>query len=276
MTPPTRFHYFLLGAALFLIVLAIMHQRGDVEGLRWPSAGSAVDAGKSQTGSESQVQQPPPSRPSFHEIALKYGTDKVTTHHYWFMYDKYLPIVREKRVKMLEIGLGCDMYYGPGKSYYTWLEYFPNVDLYYMEYDADCAAKWAAKVEGATIEAGDQADEVFLNKFMADHGTDFDIIIDDGGHTMVQQMKSLQHLWKAVKPGGIYFIEDLQTSFMPVFGGDPDAQEAGKFTTMRYIYELIVDKMTDRHDFAEISADIRSIDCDREICALIKKEEGTV
>lgn len=22
--------------------------------------------------------------------------------------------------------------YGPGKSYYTWLEYFPNVDLYYI------------------------------------------------------------------------------------------------------------------------------------------------
>ena len=50
-----------------------------------------------------------PGRPSFQEIALKYGTDKVTTHRYYFMYEKYFPAIREQHVKMLEIGLGCDM-----------------------------------------------------------------------------------------------------------------------------------------------------------------------
>jgi len=44
---------------------------------------------------------------------------------------------------MLEIGLGCDMSYGPGKSYYTWREFLPNVDLYYIEYDKACVQKWA-------------------------------------------------------------------------------------------------------------------------------------
>jgi hypothetical protein len=46
------------------------------------------------------------------------------------MYEKYLPTYRDKRLKMLEIGLGCGMSYGPGVSYYTWLEYFPHVNLY--------------------------------------------------------------------------------------------------------------------------------------------------
>lgn len=45
------------------------------------------------------------------------------------MYEKYLDPIRHKPLKMLEIGLGCNMAYGPGKSYYTWLEFLPNVDM---------------------------------------------------------------------------------------------------------------------------------------------------
>ena len=240
------------------------------------------------------------SPPTFHEIALKYGTDKVASHHYWFMYDKYLPSFREQKIKMLEIGLGCDMVssaailppvagkmliqrpptqnYGPGKSYYTWLEYFPFVDLYYMEYDAACAQKWASKTTGATIVPGDQSDAAFLEKFLADAGTDFDIIIDDGGHTMTQQKVSLQHLWRAIKPGGIYFVEDLETSYLPSYGGDDAPAEGwkGENTMVRYIYELIDDKMRGGKVHEAITANLRSIDCDRQICALIKKDEGTV
>lgn len=47
--------------------------------------------------------------PSFQEVALKYGTDKVTTHKYQFMYEKYLNPLQGKKLKMLEIGLGCNM-----------------------------------------------------------------------------------------------------------------------------------------------------------------------
>lgn len=112
------------------------------------------------------------------------------------------------------------MEYGPGASYYTWLEYFPQVDLYYIEYDADCAKKWAHKTAGATIFSGDQANVTFLHEFMAEAGMEFDVIVDDGGHTMVQQITSLEVLWPAVKKGGLYFCEDLQTSWWDAVGGD--------------------------------------------------------
>ncbi|TAQ88965.1 hypothetical protein B7494_g2726 [Chlorociboria aeruginascens] len=158
-------------------------------------------------------------RPSFYDIALKYGTDKVTTHHYELMYTPMLDPLRDRPLKMLEIGLGCNMNYGPGASYHTWLEFLPYVDLYYIEYDADCAAKWANSTTGATIFPGDQADVGFLQKFLEESGGDFDVIIDDGGHTMVQQKTSLDILWSSVKPGGLYFIEDLGTSYVPGFGG---------------------------------------------------------
>jgi hypothetical protein len=41
----------------------------------------------------------------------------------------------------------------------------------------------------------------------------FDIIVDDGGHTMAQQTTSLVHLLRKVKSGGLYIIEDLHTSY---------------------------------------------------------------
>jgi hypothetical protein len=47
----------------------------------------------------------------------------------------------------------------------------------------------------------------------------FDIIIDDGGHTMTQQKTSLMILVSLVRSGGLYVIEDLETSYLPRFGG---------------------------------------------------------
>lgn len=35
----------------------------------------------------------------------------------------------------------------------------------------------------------------------------FDMIVDDGSHIPDQQIISLEHLWKAVRPGGVYVIE---------------------------------------------------------------------
>jgi hypothetical protein len=193
------------------------------------------------------------------------------------MYEKYLPLYRDKRFKMLEIGLGCDMDYGPGKSYYTWLEYFPRVDLYYIEYDAACAKKWTVNTTGATIFAGDQGDVAFLDRFIAETNADtepFDIIVDDGGHHMAQQITSLKHLWKAVKPGGMYFCEDLQTSYQAYWDGDPVA--VGTNNMVGVAKELLDDLhgfVAQKYDF---SADMLGMDCMREICAWTKKEAGKV
>ncbi|RMY68050.1 hypothetical protein D0863_07383 [Hortaea werneckii] len=212
--------------------------------------------------------------PSFYSIALSHGTDKVTKHHYHHMYQKYLDPVRATRLKLLEIGLGCDMSYGPGASYYTWLEYLPNVDLYYIEYDAACAAKWAANTTAATIFSGDQANVEFLQRFMREAGTDFDVIIDDGGHQMNQQITSLQYLWRAVKPGGIYFCEDLQTSYWENYGGDPS--NSGKKTTMMGMVKELLDDLNvgpgghaRKH---EVSQEMQFIDCMEEVCAFVKKD----
>lgn len=293
----TRFHYLLMAAAAILLLLGLARQHDQViDTIKQPwqnkqgenqapssETNNANGQSNSQGNSQSNNQSPPPtssttnskSRPSFKELGEKYGTDKVTDHHYWFMYDKYLDHLRGKKIKMLEIGLGCNMAYGPGKSYNLWLEYFPNVDLYYIEYDAACAEKWKGKTTGAQIFTGDQADRNFLRKFVAEAGMDFDVVIDDGGHSVTQQSTSLEELWKIVKPGGVYFIEDLQTSYIGHYGGDASGTDTKIKTMTKMIYEIIDDKMTDGSR-NPLSKEMRNIDCMREVCAFTKKETGTV
>ena len=60
--------------------------------------------------------------------------------------------------------------------------------------------------------AGDQRNEELLNRIGAEQGP-FDIIIDDGGHSMLMQIRSLRTLVKHLKPGGIYILDDMLTTF---------------------------------------------------------------
>ena len=49
-------------------------------------------------------------------------------------------------------------------------------------------------------------------------GEPVDIIIDDGGHYMHQQQISFGFLFAYMRSGGLYFIEDLHTSYWPYNG----------------------------------------------------------
>ncbi|KPI43467.1 8-demethyl-8-alpha-L-rhamnosyl tetracenomycin-C 2'-O-methyltransferase [Cyphellophora attinorum] len=275
-TPKNKVILGIAAVAAFVFVLAAIKQTGTDQGQHLEHLSSAISYTKDT------VLSPFKSSKTFYEIAKAHGTDKVSMHSYQEMYQKYFPAIRGKRLKMLEIGLGCDMGYGPGASYYTWLEYFPNVDLYYMEFDAACAKEWAHKTTGATVTTGDQGDPAVLEAFIAKHGGDFDIIIDDGGHTMDQQKTSLQHLWKAVKPGGLYFCEDLETSFMPAYAGGTHGEPATMGETMVGMISRMIEDLNypayGSYDVAVprqiVFDDIKSlvhIDCSRHVCVFEKR-----
>jgi hypothetical protein len=97
------------------------------------------------------------------------------------------------------------------------------------------------------------------------------IIIDDGGHTMNQQMTSLNTLFPIVKPGGIYFCEDLATSYLEGFGATE-----GQKTMMEMIAELLHDLNAGLWGAPErknkVGEQMRSVECGEEICAFFKKE----
>lgn len=93
---------------------------------------------------------------------------------------------------------------------------------------------------------------------------------------MVQQITSLQYLFQAVKPGGLYFIEDLETSFLDHWGGGNAAKAAGQDTAIGYIQKLIAGltnpgtRLENSIDFEDVEK-IVHIDCSQEVCAFVKR-----
>ena len=153
-------------------------------------------------------------------------TDKITSHSYETMYGQFLLPLRDgaeaagHRLKVLEIGIGCDMARGsPGASTLLWSRLLPSAERWQAELNGDCARRLGAKLP-VNVLVGDQADKAVVTSWLQTTGGGFHVIIDDGGHANEQIRGSLEVLWAALLPGGLYFIEDLHVSrATPV--GDP-------------------------------------------------------
>jgi len=149
----------------------------------------------------------------FWDIASQTKTDKVKRHKYHHLYSHYLPKwTHQNTGAFLEIGLGCNMGYGPGESGKIWTKLFKNV--HFVEYDQKCVQKFADVIKESNygVFVGDQANITFLEEIKYTVSTTFDIVIDDGGHYNNQIVVSFLSLWPSVSIGGAYFIEDFGES----------------------------------------------------------------
>lgn len=153
-----------------------------------------------------------------------YGTDKITAkgkeigHFYTPHYMTHFRKFKYKRINLLEIGVGGDEDpYRGGNSLRMWKRYFPFGRIYSIDiYD-----KSALEESRVKIFQGNQVDREFLEKVVAEIG-DIDIIIDDGSHMNEHVIESFKILFPKLKDGGIYVVEDTQTSYWPEYGGDSE------------------------------------------------------
>lgn len=152
------------------------------------------------------------------EIAIEKQTDRATVftrtyakpHGYAPHYDHWFTPLRDKPVKLLEIGVGG------GEGIQMWLEYFLDGEIFGTDVNAD-TNPWdrPGKNGRYTFVQGSQSDPTFWRCFLADHGGDWDIIVDDGGHANDQIITSFRELWPVLKSGGFYCIEDLNCGYGP-------------------------------------------------------------
>jgi len=145
--------------------------------------------------------------------SLKPTTDKVSSHSYQTMYGMFLaPLsTAQYQPRLFEIGLGCDMDYGPGAGARMWRNFLPRAVVWIADIDAACVEQIRAKTELKNVNyiIGDQSNKQTLQKWIEVSGGNFDVIVDDGGHSNFQIKTSFDALWPEVKPGGLYFLEDL-------------------------------------------------------------------
>ncbi len=123
---------------------------------------------------------------------------------YFDIYARTLAPYVGKPVKVLEIGV----FHGGGLEQLRAL-LGPEATLIGMDIDPAAKAACAGRFE---VAVGDQTDPQFLAQMVADFGP-FDIIIDDGGHTMAQQIISIENLFATLNEGGLYLVEDTHTSY---------------------------------------------------------------
>lgn len=144
-----------------------------------------------------------------------YGTDKVNGHYYTQHYQNHFKNLRKKHLNLLEIGVGGeeDVFKG-GNSLRMWKRYFPNGNIFSI----DIFDKSFHEEKRIKIFKGDQTDVSFLNDISNKIG-DIDIIIDDGSHINNHVIKTFEILFPKLKDGGIYIVEDTQTSYWPEYGG---------------------------------------------------------
>lgn len=164
----------------------------------------------------------------FYEVSksLTPTTDKITDHKYQIMYGMFLVPLKmkfhrlSKKMKFLEIGLGCNMEYGPGVSVNLWKKLLGCcAEIWEAESDIECVNKYqhSEKLNGINILTGDQGNFDDLKSWVNISGGQFDVIIDDGGHHSDQILNSFQVLWNALNPGGLYFLEDLHVQTTPEY-----------------------------------------------------------
>jgi hypothetical protein len=155
-------------------------------------------------------------------LARYYGTDKSSAGHgYARHYAHHFGPRRDAVESLLEIGVGgITSTFGyetaeGGHSLQMWSRYFPRASILGIDIHPK-------DVSGARIhfEQGSQSDEPFLRSLANKYGP-FDIVIDDGSHVGRDVIASMGVLWDAVRPGGYYVIEDLQTAYHPDWEGGP-------------------------------------------------------
>jgi limonene-1,2-epoxide hydrolase len=147
-------------------------------------------------------------------------------HHYFDVYDRHLSKFRGKPINFVEFGVS------QGGSIQMWREYFgPQANIFGVDINPNCKQ---FEGPGVKIFIGDQEDRTFL-KSLATQLPTIDILIDDGGHTMKQQIHTYEELFHKVDANGVFLIEDLHTSYWKDWGGA--YQKKGTF--MEYSKQFI-------------------------------------
>lgn len=165
-------------------------------------------------------------------LAAIYRTDKLD-HGYMPIYQRHFRHLRREKITLLEIGIGgyADPWAGGG-SLRMWAAYFHRGRVFGLDIE-DKSPQAGGRIG---IFRGDQSDTEFLAG-MASQTGGFDIVIDDGSHFSADVITSFDALFPQVKEGGIYVIEDTQTSYWAACGG---SMERDAPTTMNH-FKMLAD-----------------------------------
>jgi hypothetical protein len=176
------------------------------------------------------------------ELGIKFNTDKATYHRYTGFYDELLFPLQNSPINFLEIGILN------GASLLMWNEYFPNAKIYGVDINPHSHLN-SDKI--TTIVANQEKERDLLAL-----PNDLHVIVDDGGHTMLQQQLTLKVMFKKLLPGGTYILEDLHTS-LPGFYSSYQSNPYNN--TLRLLKDLQNKKLSEDSSYHITSDDFNNL-----------------
>lgn len=168
----------------------------------------------------------------FYKLGKEYETDKVTHHGYHRYYGRFIQHLRElaEDFAMIEIGMLRL------SSLRTWLDYFPKLTIYgidigieeqgdrYQIFKCDQSnLECLRSLFDGTYNSSNNlsqdnettttdTSEIVTKPFLVDKHVV--LVIDDGSHEPTHQLHSFNYLFSEIlMPGGVYIIEDIETSY---------------------------------------------------------------
>lgn len=138
-------------------------------------------------------------------------TDKNTTHSYFELYNKILAPIRVSAKNVLEVGIG-NFLKKNGGSIYLWSLYFKNAQIYAA--DIICPEQIyniiRNKPDITLYTNTDAYNEDFVKTQFVDKNIKFDMMLDDGPHTLITNCKFINLYSQLLSDNGILIIEDVQ------------------------------------------------------------------
>lgn len=140
------------------------------------------------------------------DLFNKYGCDKAKKHRYNVVYDAEFEALKNEPINFLEVGVF------KGHSLQAWLDYFPNATFYGIDVftrvdPKDIPVLQNKRVKWVKADSTKTSIRDLLPVVWGD--TKFDIILDDGLHTPRANGQTFNNLYRFLKPGGSYYIEDV-------------------------------------------------------------------
>ena len=192
------------------------------------------------------------------EIGSREMTDKNRyIHNYLDKYEFFLNPWRKKEFNLLELGIFR------GASAKMWEKYFDKANIYCVDIDPLCEQYATSRIKPIIMDLGEEKNIHRLRDIKPE------IIIDDASHFWDHQIMALFGLFDVLPSGGIYILEDLETSVnQTIFPNFDNGCVIDAYTVLERIIKVTVSKSPEYID--ELSSDINNIGRKTELAAIIR------
>jgi len=124
------------------------------------------------------------------------------------VYGALLTPLRATVLNLTEIGIFT------GASVQVWHDFFPRARIFGMDLNLGlvhpASRRMLQALPRVTLLQGSAQSERDLATFSLAEAS-MDVVIDDGDHSPQGQQATLRRMWRFVRPGGLYIIEDVMT-----------------------------------------------------------------